>query len=265
MGVTLGPMRGVSSAMIDGLSVLALILARGGSAGLARKNLRQVAGRSLLARAVDAAKAAVAVDRVILSSDEAEIIQAALRLGCEVPFVRPAELATAEARSIDVLRHAIGALPERHDLIVLVQPTSPLRRAADIDAALRLCVASGAPACVSISAVDKPPEWTYRLDDRGALAPVLPDPGTATRRQDLPAAYAVNGAVYVARRDWILENDSFVSPATVGYVMPKERSLDVDDELDLILAEAVAAHLNDMEPDAEASAQVAAAGGPQAG
>ena len=109
--------------MIDGLSVLALVTARGGSAGLSRKNLREVGGRSLVARAVQAGQRAETVDRVVLSSDDPEIIQAALLAGCDVPFVRPAELAGDEARSIDVVRHALQALPERYDLLVLLQPT----------------------------------------------------------------------------------------------------------------------------------------------
>ncbi len=227
--------------MIDGLSVLALVTARGGSVGLPGKNLLQVGGRSLLARAIAAGQGAASVDRVVLSSDNPEIIQAALMAGCEVPFVRPAELAIGEARSIDVVRHALALLPETYDLLVLLQPTSPLRLAADIDAAVRLCVARGAPACVSLTPADKPPHWMHALSEHQTLQPVLPDHDRASRRQDLPPAYAVNGAVYVARTDWIAEHDSFVGPETVGYVMPRERSIDIDDALDLMLAEAIEA------------------------
>lgn len=227
--------------MIDGLSVLALVPARGGSKGLPGKNLREVRGRSLLERTVAVGHEATAVDRVILSSDDPEIIQAAVSMGCEVPFIRPAELATDAARSIDVVRHALTMLPERYDLVVLLQPTSPLRRADDVDAAVELCVCRDAPACVSVTSADKTPFWMYRLDDRQGLAPILSNYGNVSRRQDLPPAYAINGAVYVARRDWIMTHDSFTGPSTVGYVMPKERSIDIDDEMDLVLVEVLEA------------------------
>jgi N-acylneuraminate cytidylyltransferase len=229
--------------MIDGLSVLALVTARGGSTGLPRKNLRTVGGRSLVARAVQTGQQALTVDRVVLSSDDPEIIQAALLAGCEVPFVRPAALATAGARSIDVVRHALETLPERYDLLVLLQPTSPLRSAEDVDAAVRLCVERRAPACVSVCPADKPPYWMHGLDKRSRLRPILPEYRQAARRQDLPPAYAINGAVYVARSDWIMVLDSFVGPDTLGYVMPRERSIDIDDELDLAIAEALEARL----------------------
>jgi N-acylneuraminate cytidylyltransferase len=229
--------------MIDSLSVLALVTARGGSTGLPRKNLREVGGKTLLVRAVEAGQRAATVDRVVLSSDDPEIIQAAILAGCDVPFVRPAELASDEARSIDVVRHALETLTEGYDLVVLLQPTSPLRSAEDVEAALELCVRRGAPACVSVCPADKPPFWMHGLDEQLRLRPILPGYRPASRRQDLPQAFAVNGAVYVARTDWIMAQDGFIGPETLGYVMPRERSVDIDDELDLIMAEALEAHL----------------------
>ena len=225
--------------MIEGRSVLGLITARGGSQGLPGKNLREINGRSLLARAIEAGREAACLDRLILSSDDPAIIQAALLAGCEVPFVRPEELSGPAARSIDVVRHALETLPERYDLVVLLQPTSPLRRAEDVDGAVRLCVAENAPACLSVCRADKPPYWMVRRDAAGFLEPILPALARTPRRQELPEAFAVNGAVYVARSDWILKNDSFLSPETLGYIMPRERSLDVDEELDLVVAAAV--------------------------
>ena len=153
--------------MIAGRSVLGLITARGGSVGLPRKNLRSVGGRTLIARAVESALASETVDRVILSSDDPEIIQAALMAGCDVPFVRPPELATSEATSMAVVHHALDSLDDHYDLIVLLQPTSPFRTADDIDGAVRHCLNERAPACVSVTAPDKSPYWSYRLDDRG--------------------------------------------------------------------------------------------------
>lgn len=229
--------------MIGDLTVLALVTARGGSQGLAHKNLREVGGRSLLIRAIESGQWAETVDRVVLSSDDPEIIRAALLAGCDVPFVRPPELATAEARSIDVVHHALETLPERYDLIVLLQPTSPLRLPEDVDEAVELCLSANAPACVSLTSPDKSPYWMYSLSERRTLQPVLPGYDRVSLRQGLPDAYAINGAVYVARSDWIMTQDSFMAPDTVGYLMPRERSIDVDDEYDLMLAEAVEAWL----------------------
>lgn len=236
--------------MINGHSVLVLITARGGSKGLRRKNLREVAGRSLLARAVDAARQAETVDRVVLSSEDPEIIAAAIASGCDAPFVRPVELATDEATSMDVVHHALATLQERYDYLVLLQPTSPLRIAADIDGAVELCFSAGAPACVSVSEPDKAPHWAYVRDGRGRLSPLIAEGPQYTRRQDLPATLMLNGAVYVARCDWIIRRPEFTSADTVGYVMPKARAVDVDDELDLVVADALAREIEGAEPAA---------------
>ncbi len=228
--------------MIDGQTVLALITARGGSKALKDKNLREVGGRTLIARAVEAARQAETVDRVVLSSDDDRLIAEAERAGCDVPFVRPRELATDEALSVDVVRHAIAALPERYDFVVLLQPTSPLRTGADIDAAVKLCVERGASSCVSLAPVSKSPLWMYVVDIFGCVQPVTDQAEYSSRRQDVPPAYVTNGAVYVGRTDhWLATGENFIGPETVGYLMPKEHSVDIDDELDLAIAEAVLA------------------------
>jgi CMP-N,N'-diacetyllegionaminic acid synthase len=226
--------------VIDGLSVLALITARGGSKGLPGKNIRPVNGRPLLAFTVDAARAAQCVDRVVLSSDDDAIMQAALDCGCEVPFRRPAPLADDEARSIDVVLHALDLLPA-HDLVVLLQPTSPRRVAADIDDACRHLVDQGAPACVSVTLAAQSPYWMFRLTPQQQLAPVIDAPVEATRRQDLPAIYTLNGAVYAARTQWLRNSRAFLTSETVAHVMPPERSIDIDTLDDF---EAFARHLS---------------------
>jgi len=106
-------------------------------------------------------------------------------------------------------------------------------------------VRRGAPACVSVCAADKPPFWMHGLDERLRLQPILPEHQGTARRQDLPPAFAVNGAVYVARTDWIRTQESFVTPETIGFVMPRARSIDIDDELDLIVAEALAGRFDE--------------------
>ena len=217
--------------MIEGLSVLALIPARGGSKGLPGKNIRPAGGRPLIDFTIAAARAAQCVDRVVLSSDDDEIMRVARDCGCEVPFRRPAELATDEASSIDVVLHALDALPA-HDLVVLLQPTSPLRTAEDIDGACRLMLQRDAQSCVSVTPAEQSPYWMFRLSGDGLLDPLLTDSARASRRQDLPPVYVLNGAVYVARCEGLRRERSFVGPRTVGYVMPAERSLDIDTPAD---------------------------------
>ncbi len=226
--------------MIGRLSVVALVPARQGSKGIAGKNHRKVGGRSLLERAISCGLEADTVDRVVLSSDDPEAVAVALAMGCDVPFVRPAGLATDSAPSIDVMRHAVGAIDTRYDLVAVLQPTSPLRVAADVDGAVTLCVNTKAPACVSVTACSKPPQWTYQLNGRQQLLPILANQNPGTRRQDLPPAFTLNGAVYVVRTDWLMAGGELLAPSTVGYEMPKERSVDVDDETDLAIADVLA-------------------------
>lgn len=222
--------------MIDGLSVLAIVPARGGSKGVTRKNLRLVAGKPLIAWTIEAARESHHIDRLILSSDDDEIIDTARRCGCDAPFRRPAALATDEAGSIDVIVHAIETLPERYDYVALLQPTSPLRVAADIDGAVAACQHHNAPSCVTLCCVEINPHWMFSMDADKRLLPIVGG-AVPTRRQAAGEVLALNGAVYVARRSFLLETKTFLSDRTVGYVMPRERSLDIDDEFDLKLAD----------------------------
>lgn len=225
--------------MTKTLKTLGLITARGGSKGVPRKNLRSLNGRSLIERTITTAREAASLDRVVLSSEDPEIIAAAIALGCEVPFIRPGHLSTDTAKSIDVVRHALATLDETFDLIVALQPTSPLRAPEDIDGAVRLCIESGAPACVSVVEAEKPPQWAITVGSDHLITPLMPDQYLVPRRQELATAYNINGAVFVARCDWIVGKPDFMSMETVAYVMPKERSIDIDSEVDLVAAEAL--------------------------
>lgn len=212
--------------MIQGKSVLAIITARGGSKGVTRKNVRLVGGKPLIAYSVEAARAASCVDRVILSTDDAEIAETAARYGCEVPFMRSPELATDEAASVDVVLDALVRCPG-YDYFVLLQPTSPLRTAADIDACASACLSAEAPVCVSVHEVSESPFWMYRIDHDQTLSPVLPK-NAATRRQDLEKIYGLNGAVYFANCTFFAKNKNFLGSSTVAHIMPPERSVDLD-------------------------------------
>jgi N-acylneuraminate cytidylyltransferase len=163
-----------------------------------------------------------------LSSDDPAIIAAAQKAGCEVPFRRSEALASDEASSIDVVVDALQRVPG-YNIVLLLQPTSPLRTAADMDGALEKLISSGAPACVSVREAEEHPYWTFRIDHNDRLSHFAePEVGMPHRRQDLPSAWCLNGAVYVAQTDWFLRKRTFLSSETVGYPMPAERSLDID-------------------------------------
>ncbi|AVM75581.1 acylneuraminate cytidylyltransferase family protein [Magnetospirillum gryphiswaldense] len=226
--------------MIHGLSVLAVVVGRGGSKGLPGKNVLPLGDRPMVAWSVAAARESKYVDQVILSSDDAEIIDAAKAAGCDVPFVRPAQLAADDSSVADVVLHALDFLDDKYDIAVLLQATSPLRQACDIDGCLELAMATDATGAVSVTRPPKPPEWMVRLDAEGRMVKVLG--GEADRRQDLPPAYVFNGAVYVVKVAAFRQSRKFVDDDTKAYVMPPERSVDIDTPLDFLWAQALMAH-----------------------
>lgn len=219
--------------MIGAERVLAVIPARGGSKGVPRKNIRVVHGKPLIAWTIAAAQRSKYLDRIIVSTDNDEIAAVARGCGADVPFMRPAHLAADDTPGIAPLMHAMDQLPG-YGWVVLLQPTSPMRTAADIDACLYRCIERNAPACVTMTAVS-PPELMFRIDQAGTVAPVLGWGGIAMRRQDLPDAYVLNGAVYAARSRWLRSTGGFLNEETVAYIMPQERSLDIDTEFDVKL------------------------------
>ncbi|WP_428623815.1 cytidylyltransferase domain-containing protein [Sedimenticola sp.] len=225
--------------MIEQHSVLAVITARGGSKGLPGKNIRNLAGKPLIQWTIDAAKESIFIDRLILSSDSVEIIEAAEKVGCEAPFVRSENLATDHATTIDVIIDALDRVPG-YQIVVVLQPTSPLRVTQDIDDALRLLCNSNAPACVSVRPAEEHPFWTFRIGpDHQLTAYAKPESALPLRRQDLPEAWCLNGAVYAAKTEWLKASRSFLTDETVAISMPSDRSIDIDDESDLVIADKI--------------------------
>jgi CMP-N-acetylneuraminic acid synthetase len=217
------------------MTVFALIPARGGSKGIPRKNIREIAGKPLIAWTIEAARTARGVDAVVVSTEDNEIAEVARAWGAEVPFLRPVGLAADETPGIDPVLHTITLLPQ-YDAVLLLQPTSPLRSSADIEGLLALAGQTGAPSIVSLCESPVHPDWMYRMDQDNRINPLLSTP-PATRRQDLPPVYALNGALYYARTAWLQEQRNFIGPGTLGYPMPEERSIDIDDWLDWRFAE----------------------------
>lgn len=221
--------------MIDDRRVLAVITARGGSKGLPRKSLLPIGGLPLIGWTIRAAKASLRIDRLILSSDDPDIIDAANALGCDAPFVRAEHLASDVATSLDVVLDAVDRV-SGYDIVVLLQPTSPLRSSEDIDGTLDLL--KDRPSAVSVTPPDVHPWIVYQADCSGALSPYISGQDVvAARRQDMPAAWALNGAVYAADIEWLRKNRGFVRAGQTGFwPMPSAASIDIDTEQDLIEA-----------------------------
>ncbi len=220
--------------MIEGKTVLAIIPARGGSKGVPRKNIREVAGKPLIAWAIEETKKSGYIDRVVVSTDDQEIADIAVQWGGEIPFLRPAEMARDDSPGIAPVIHILNTCDFLYDLVVLLQPTSPLRTVEDIDGAIAHMVCQNATACVSVVEPDKSPYWMYTMNGDGHLVPLLE--GDYACRQDIPKVYALNGAVYVAETSWLLRTKTFVTDETIAYIMPKERSIDIDTETDLAIS-----------------------------
>ena len=229
-------------------AVLFLITARGGSKGLPGKNLRPVGGIPIVGRAARTARLAAgrldgAGHRVVCSTDSPEIAAAARAWGAEVPFQRPAELATDAADSSVVAIHALDwyqARGERFAALALLQPTTPLTIPDDLVGAVRL-FQEGKGASVATVSPGHHPYWTYHLDG-GRLKPAVPTEREILRRQDVAACYALNGAAFVVDPQTFRKTRRFVEPeGTLGFVMPAERGIDVDTEADLRHCEAILA------------------------
>lgn len=217
--------------MFNNKKILAVIPARGGSKGVPRKNIKMAAGKPLISWMIQAAKGSFYIDRLIVSSEDREIIDIAWEYGCDIPFVRPSELAGDDSSSVDVILHAIEQI-SGYDYVMLLQPTSPLTTTSDIDGCIEVCVNSNAPSTVSIAESVKSPHWMFGLDEHNRLSAVMGAEYLNCRRQDLPPSYIPTGAVYIVDTRWFLENKSFYSASTLGYIVPQERSLDIDSEMD---------------------------------
>ena len=225
------------TALIGGKLVLAIIPARGGSKGLPRKNILPIAGKPLIAWSIEAAKKSQYIDRCIISTDSKEIAETAIKYGGDVPFMRPNELATDEAKSDDVIKHAIESLSENYEIVILLQPTSPLRTTEDIDCALEYMRIKKATALVSIVKSEKPPEWTIRIDEDFKILDSVEELKMGKRRQDYPDSYNLNGAIYISDSPQYLSTNSFFGKQTVAFIMSKEHSVDIDNSVDLQLAD----------------------------
>ena len=225
--------------------VLAVIPARGGSKGVPRKNIRDLCGKPVIAWTIETALAAGdELHRVIVSTDDPEIAVAAHAFGAEAPFMRPAELATDEAPGLPVIQHAVKFVEEEEgapvDWVLILQPTAPFRNADDISESLRLAREGGCDSVISVTRVLAEHPILMKKIENNRLLPYCIEEKEGTRRQDYdPPAYIRNGAIYLTRRDVLMEGDSIWGEVIQPYVMPEERSYDIDSERDFRLVELV--------------------------
>ncbi len=223
------------------LEVGAFVMARGGSVGIPGKNLRPLAGLPLIAHTFRSAQSCAGVSRMFLSTDSEEIAAVGREYGVEVPFIRPPELARSDSPGFEALLHAVRWVIEhlnyRPDCVLELLPTSPLRTAQDIEQALAIMVEKQADSVVSVTEASQHPYWAKAVAEDGKLKHFFDTEFACRRRQDLPPAYALHGAIKLARTDVLLDRGAWYTDKTYAYVMPPERSVDVDTPWDLRLAD----------------------------
>jgi len=224
--------------------IIGLITARGGSKGIQGKNIRVLAGKPLIAWTIDAAQKSKACSRLIVSTDSQDIKKIAQDWGAEVPFIRPEDLSGDTSKSISVVHHAINYLLSKgikeSDCILLLQPTSPLRTGNDIKNAIKISQSKHADAVVSVTDSPSHPYLAKKISSEGIINSFFNEKFDNIRRQDLPPSYVTNGAIYLNKISSILEENTFLPEnKTYAYLMPPERSVDIDTPWDLYLAELI--------------------------
>jgi CMP-N,N'-diacetyllegionaminic acid synthase len=231
--------------MINNKKIIAIIPARGGSKGLPGKNIRILAGKPLMAWTIEQANCSNYIDKVIVSTEDNEIAEIARKYEAEVPFLRPKELARDDSPTIDVIIHAINWFEEKgnyFDIVVLLEPTSPLRDVEDIDKCIEMLISNPtAKAIVSVAKLESAhPEFNVTISDEGLIRKLN---GTTNfnvlRRQELEEIYFFEGSVYISETLSLKQERTFYHESTLAYVVPKYKSLEIDEICDFICIEAL--------------------------
>jgi len=227
--------------MYKNKKILAVITARGGSKSIPKKNIKNLAGKPLIAYTIEAAKKSRFLTRTIVSTDDAEIMRIAKRYGADVPFTRPAEFAQDTSTSMEVVQHALRWCKEQkketYDYLVILQPTSPFRTAEDIDECIKLAVEKKADSVMSMKELDDFAPKKIKKIQNGKILPYFEDEGReSSRRQDLEKMYKRNCAIYLTHTRHIARGDLF-GKKSHAYIMPEDRSLDINKPADFELAQ----------------------------
>ncbi len=217
------------------MKLLGLIPARGGSKAIPYKNSRLLSGKPLLNWSIESALASPSLDHVVVSTDDECLAQLALEAGANVPFLRPSEFATDTSPGIDSAIHALEKLPDFTHILYL-QPTSPLRSTADIEGIISFSKYHSCESIVSLCETANHPAWMFDITEKFYLRPLLQS-SFPLLRQNIPPTYVLNGALYFASRDFLMREKTFITSSTLGYVMPSDRSVDIDTMEDWYWAE----------------------------
>lgn len=228
------------------MKLLAIIPARGGSKGIPGKNLVKIKGRSLVIRALDAASSSTSVTDIIISTDNDLIATECEESGIEVPFIRPVELASDEAGMLDVVLHSMDMFEKDNNvssyMVVVLQPTSPFRKPCDIDKCFQMLAEQDAQSIVSVHKVKESPYECLRKDQSGNHM-IVQSNGPLRRQDYLEKFYFINGVIYMAHNNFIRKEKAlFKESESILFEMDALRGLDIDNEDDLVLAQALASH-----------------------
>lgn len=220
-------------------SLLGIVPARGGSKGIPQKNLYLLNGKPLIAHTITEALASQYIERLVISTEDPEIAETAKKYGCEAPFLRPMELAQDDTDIVPVISHALKTVSRQNynpEAIILLQPTSPLRKTKHIDEAIELFFTGKGDSLVSVCKIKNSPYWMFT--QQGAhLTPFWDSPLNKTRRQLLPILYRPNGAIYISTDQLILERKTILGEKIIPYLMDEKSSVDIDTIYDMEIAE----------------------------
>jgi N-acylneuraminate cytidylyltransferase len=222
------------------MKIVAIIPARGGSKGVSKKNIKHLQGKPLISYSIGHAKKSKYINKVVVSTEDKEIAEISREYGAEI-IERPEELAKDESPTINAIFHALEVLKEQNytpDVVILLQPTSPLCNAEDIDNAAELFLNVDCESVVSVCEVEHPPHWCFEIEE-GYLKSLFGDEYLMMRRQDLKGVYMPNGAIYISTPQTLYKCESFFCNHTIPYIMPTRRSIDIDTKIDFMLAELV--------------------------
>ncbi len=222
--------------------IIGVIPARGGSKSISRKNIKILQGKPLVAYTIEEAKKSKYLTHLVVSTEDEEIKNISLKYGAEVPFLRPKELATDDALAIPTVQQAVITIEKikniKYDYVIMLQPTAPLRKTDDIDKALAMLIEADADGVISVVDVDNwHPMKMKKFDENSYLIDYQAPPVENPPRQILPKVYMVNGAIYATKRDVFMEKNTFKGEKCLGYIMPPERSVNIDTEIDFLTAE----------------------------
>lgn len=225
-------------------SFLAIIPARSGSKGLRDKNIKKLNGKPLIAYSIEAAKKSGIFTNIVVSTDSKKYADISIEFGADVPFLRPIELAKDESNSNDVIIHVLKELRKlgkSYDYFMLLQPTSPLRDSIDIRNAVNLLFEKDANSVVSVCESEYSPLLMNTLDETMRIDNFY---SNALRRQELPTYYRLNGAIYLSKVDYFMKFKNFFGKKSYAYIMDQKKSIDIDTELDFIIAKTILDFVN---------------------